>query len=485
MTITKKTFFVQFSHFFTGQAAGLLLGFITFPLLTRLLSIEQYGILGLVTNTIAITVVFAKAGLSDGIIRFHDEYTVDIEKQLTFSSTVFIIGLLLAVAVFCCYLAALPTLFGILHIKKQFQLCFFVMALLLLIRPVRIIFMNLLRVNGKTITYNTLNLINKIVSVFLGLLLLIFIVKELYGYFIGLVISEYIIFFVLLSWFFKKYTISLPSVSIGLAKQLMLFGVPLLVTELAYMLLTYADRYMILFYHGEQELGIYSVGYNLAMYVAQLVTFSVSYAIVPLYVKVYSERGREETENFLSDCFYYLLILVLPVCFGYAAVNRELFVSLASDKYIEAASFSPVIVVATIIFGMNSLLNAGLYLHKKSWTILLIITIGLVLNVLCNFILLPKFHVMGAALATLIACIATSILTILFSFRYLVVRIRKGIVYHLLLSIIMYYCVIQVASGRVVFDLFLKIFLGSLIVLSGVFFKERALFYQVYHRIFR
>ena len=89
MAVTKKTFFVQFSHFFTGQAASLLLGFITFPLLTRLLSIEQYGILGLVTNTIAITVVFAKAGLSDGIIRFHDEYTVDIARRLTFSFTFF------------------------------------------------------------------------------------------------------------------------------------------------------------------------------------------------------------------------------------------------------------------------------------------------------------------------------------------------------------------------------------------------------------
>ena len=483
MTITKKTFFVQFSHFFTGQAAGMLLGLITFPILTRLLSIEQYGILGLVTNTLAIVLVFAKAGLSDGIIRFHDEYMVDTGSRVIFSSTIFIAGLLLTSCVSLCYLAILPHLYSVLNIKKQFQLCFLVMTPYLVVCPIRVIFMNLLRVNGKTVRYNLLNLLNNVVSAIVGIFLLVYIIGELYGYFIGTVVAEWLIFAVLLHWFFNNYQVTLSAVSGRLAKQLMLFGLPLLATELAYMLLTYADRYMILFYHGEEELGIYAVGYNLAMYVAQIVTFSVSYAIIPLYVKIYTNRGREETEKFLDDCLYYLLILVIPVCFGYAAVNKELFVLLASAKYIPAASFSPVIVVATVIFGMNSLLNAGLYLHKKSLTILLIIMIGVVLNVVCNFLLLPRFHVMGAALATLIACIATSVFTVLFSYRFLIIKIKKDLIYHVLLSMIMYFFVVKISTGRVVLDLVLKVASGAGIVLFGVFFKERDLLRQIQSRL--
>ena len=483
MTITKKTFFVQFSHFFTGQAAGMLLGLITFPILTRLLSIEQYGILGLVTNTLAIVLVFAKAGLSDGIIRFHDEYMVNADNKITFYSTIFIAGLLLTSCVSLCYLAILPHLYSVLNIKKQFQLCFLVMTPYLVVRPIRVIFMNLLRVNGKTVRYNLLNLLNNVVSAIVGIFFLVYIIGELYGYFIGTVIAEWLIFTLLLHWFFNNYQVTLSAVSGRLAKQLMLFGLPLLATELAYMLLTYADRYMILFYHGEEELGIYAVGYNLAMYVAQIVTFSVSYAIIPLYVKIYTDRGREETEKFLDDCLYYLLILVIPVCVGYAAVNKELFVLLASDKYIAAASFSPVIVVATVIFGMNSLLNAGLYLHKKSLTILLIIMIGVVLNVVCNFLLLPKFHVMGAALATLIACIGTSVFTVIFSYRFLVIKIKKDLIYHVLLSMIMYFLVVKISTGRVVLDLVLKVVSGAGIALLGVFFKERDLLRQIQGRL--
>jgi len=484
MAITKKTFFVQFSHFFTGQAAAMLLGLVTFPILTRLLSIEQYGILGLVTNTVAIAVVFAKLGLSDGIIRFHEEYMGDSQQKIIFSSTIFVAGLTLTICVSFCYVVLLPWIYSIIHIKKQFQLCFLVMSLYLLVRPLSIIFLNLLRVNEKTIFFNTLNLVNKVVSVVIGLILLILVIGELYGYFIGIVIAEYLLLLVLLCWFFKNYKVSFPSVSISLAKQLMLFGIPLLFTELAYMLLTYADRYMILFFHGEKELGLYSVGYNLAMYVAQLVTFSVSYAIVPLYVKIYENSGKKETEKFLGDCLYYLFIIVIPVCFGYAAVNKELFIMLASDKYVAAASFSPVIVLATVIFGMNSLLNAGLYLHKKSLTILIIISIGGVLNIVCNYILLPNFHVMGAAVATLISCIAISAFTVCFSFPLLAVRVKKGVIYHLFLSIIMYYGVVQISTGGVFLDLFLKLSSGVLIILVGIFLKEKELYNHIRHRLF-
>jgi O-antigen/teichoic acid export membrane protein len=479
MSVTKKTFFVQFGHFFSGQAIGMLLGLITFPILTRLLSIEQYGILGLVTNTVAIVIVFSKSGLSDGIIRFHDEYAGDDKKRITFSSTILFIGLLLTTLVASCYLISLPLIYKFLNIREQFQICFFIMTLYVFISPLNIIFTNLLRVNGKTLFLNLLNVVTKVASIVIGLFLLVVVIGKLYGFFIGVVAAEYLVFLVFISWFLRNYSVSLPSVSFSLAKHIMSFGIPLLFSELAYMLLTYADRYMILLVHGEQELGIYSVGYNLAMYVANIVVFSISFAIVPLYVKMYNDQGREETEKFLSECLYYLMILVIPVCLGYAAVSKELFWVLASEKYVTAASFSPVIVLATVILGMNSVLNAGLYLHKKSLIILLIIAFGVILNVICNYILLPKFHVMGAAYSTLIACVATSILTIIFSFRSLRVRLKADILYHGILSIIMYFLVSLISSGHVMLDLGLKIFTGAFIVAAGVLLKEKSLLSQI------
>jgi O-antigen/teichoic acid export membrane protein len=69
----------------------------------------------------------------------------------------------------------------------------------------------------------------------------------------------------------------------------------LLFNESAFLALSYADRYLIVAYLGEEALGLYSVGYNVAMYIGNIIMFSMSYAIVPIYVGIYGEEGRKKT----------------------------------------------------------------------------------------------------------------------------------------------------------------------------------------------
>ncbi len=475
MAVTKKTFFVQFSHFFTGQVAILLIGFVSFPILTRLLSIDQYGILSLVANTMALFVAFAKAGLSDGIIRFHDDYLENRRRKSFFISTIFNGGVVLSLSVTSLYLIALPTLFDFFHIDKKYYLCFWLMSFYLFIRPLNIICLNILRVNGKTIHVNITNLIDKIISVTIGLVLLIYVIKDIYGFFLGTVISEYLIFVGLFLLVRANYKINFFSFSFGLSRNLIVFGLPLLFSEISYLVLTYADRYIILFFHGEKELGLYSVGYNLAMYISGIITFSVSYAIVPLFVKIYGQEGREATEKFLQGSFYYLLVGIIPVCFGYYAITDDLFIVLASEKYRLAAQFSPIILYGSIFLGLNSVLNAGLYIHKKTHVIFAIIISGVIVNIMLNFMLIPIFHSTGAAWATLFSCLLTTLLTVLLSFKYITVKVNLRIVYHVLLALVMFFVVNCIETGSNILNLLLKIGLGGVFTIAGVLYMERKL----------
>lgn len=446
---------------------------VTFPILTRVLEVEQYAILALVTTTVAMAVVVGKAGLSDGIIRFYELYMKSESLKAAFFSTISTFNILLSLTVALCYVALLPYLYTLLHVSKQFQICFFLMAICVFLRPLSIVPLTLMRTRGETKFLVVISFINRISSAALGLSFLLIFFNEFYDYFIGIIIANFLFFIFLYYWFFSNFRVKISSVSLSLTKQLVTFGVPLLFTELAYMLLTYADRYMILYYHGEKELGLYSVGYNLAMYIAQITTFSISYAIVPLYVKVFNTRGRKETETFLKDCLYYLLVAIIPMCFGYAALSRDLFAMVASVKYISAASFSPIILVATFIFGMNNILNAGLYLQRKSNVIFAIVFSGVVSNVLLNLLLLPKYHVIGASWATLISCLETTILTLVLSFRYIHIGVNRRILYHVVLSSIMYLSIVQVHPNGLVLSLSLKVLLGFLITISGVLLLEK------------
>lgn len=469
-----KKLFVHFGHFFGAGVLSLLLGLLTFPILTRLLTREDYGILGLVTTTMLIVVAFSKGGLSDGIIRFYREYTDTRERLTLFTSTVLTRGVILSIIVVVIYLVALPHINHYLGIKEKYAACFTVMALYLLVRPLNIIVLNYLRATGKTFRYNVVNLSTRVISILLSLTLLIYIVRELYGYFLGVALAEVFGTVMLYRWFLSNYPVSIKKVSPDLTLNLVKFGIPLLVTELLYLLLSYADRYMIVAINGEDMLGLYSVGYNLAAYINDLVMFSLSYAVVPMYTEIYATSGREQTEEFLRRCMNYYLIGVIPMCAGYAAVSRDLVITLASAKYSDSAVFSPLILVGLVFLGMNTILYAGLYLQKKTLQILAIMLTAVTVNVVLNLILLPTYGAMGAAVATLIACVCSTAMTIPLAFKYIRVRINAyTIIYYVLISTIMYGILMQLETGKVWLNLIAKIAVGAIIIAVSVILRER------------
>jgi O-antigen/teichoic acid export membrane protein len=469
-----RRFIKQFSHFFAGFGLGQLFGFLTFPILTRALTKEQYGVMSLVSTTMLLAVAVSKAGLSDGIIRFHKEYSVLPEKRTIFSSTVLIRGLIFSLVSVLLYLAVIPVLNRYLKIDGNYIICFAVMACYLFIRPLNLIVMNFLRVNGKTVFLNVVNLISAVVSVGLSLLLLLYFIRELYGYFIGVVIAELSAAIIFFSWFFQKYKVIPARVSGDLALQLIKFGLPLLFSECAFLALSYVDRYLIVAYYNEAVLGLYSAGYNLAMYIANILMFSINYAIVPIFVDIYVGEGREKTEAFLQKCLNYLLIAVIPICFGFLAVAKDLFIALASEKYASAATFSPIILLGTIIFALNSIFHAGLYLAKRTMTMLSIMVLAVAVKVLMNILLLPAYGVMGAAISTLVPCAMVTLLNGILSYKHISVKIDfKIIIYYVILSFCMFLIVIQINMSRVWLTLLMKVFAGCLIVTAGTLYRER------------
>ena len=475
-----KIFFTRFSHFLTGMGVAQLFGLLTFPILTRALTKEQYGVMSLINTTMLLAVAISKAGLSDGIIRFYKEYSADPEKLTIFSSTVFMRGLVFSIFSVILYLAAIPVINHYLKYDRTYILCFIVMAFSLFIRPLIMIIVNFLRAIGKTVFLNVISIVGATISVGLSLFFLLYVIGGLYGYFIGGVIAEYALGGIFFYWFFKQYKVMPSRVSGDLAIQLIKFGLPLLFSECAFLALSYADRYLIVAYYNESVLGLYSVGYNLAMYIANILMFSISYSIVPIYVDIYNSEGKEKTEEFLGKCLHYILIAFIPICFGYIAISKDLFTTLASEKYASAASFSPIILIGSIFFALNYILNAGLYLAKRSMTMLGIMLLAVAVNILLNILLLPPYGVMGAAIATLVACIMVPVLSAVLSRKHFKMKVNMTtLAYYIVLSSCMLLVVKQIETSTSWLNLILKIVTGVIIVALGTLYREDEIVYLI------
>jgi O-antigen/teichoic acid export membrane protein len=468
-----RKFIKQFSHFFTGMILAQLFAFVTFPILTRVLTKEQYGILGLVTTTILFAVAVAKAGLSDGVIRFYKEYSGVREKLETFSSTILTRGIVFSFAASLCYVAVLWLVRPYLKLNDAYLLGFLIMAFYLFLRPLNIIVIYFLRVNDKTIFMNVLGVVERMCSVGLSLFLLLYVFKAFYGYFVGLVIVEVLLSVVLFYWFFRNFSVNPSKVSKELNLKLIKFGTPLLLTELSFLVVSYADRYLIVAYLGGEALGLYSVGYNLAMYIGNIVTFSLSYAIVPIYVEIYGVEGRKKTEEFLERSLRYLLMFIIPMWIGYVAISKDFFITLASEKYAMAARFSPLVLLAYFFLAVNTILNAGLYLKKKTFTLFIVSFSAIVLNISMNLILLKRFGIVSAAVTAAVSNMVLTILTVWNSRKFITVRIDlKTFFYYLGVSVVMYLVVRQVETSWAWVNLGLKLIIGAVIVMAGGVYKE-------------
>jgi len=466
---------IHFLHFFSGTFAQMLVGLVSFPILTRILSTEDYGTMSLITVFSSIAVAVAKGGLSDSIIRFYREYA-DGDRLPTFTATVVFRGLVLVSIVTALYVAMSADLHDLLGIPPTATAAFLIMSGFLFTRPLSIIVLNFLRATGRTIFYNTMMVVLKVTSVGLAVALLLAFHHRLSAYFSGIVIAEVLCAIVLWRWFAKNYSMSPKQVSGQLAWTLMAFGLPLLATELGYLLLIYSDRYILALYHGPSTLGVYSVGYSLPQYINDLVLFSVSYSIVPIYTELYAKKGRAETQEFLGSALKYYVMGILPVIAGYAAVCRDALVFLASDKYAGAAEFSPIIVMGLAFLGMNYILYAGLYLEKRSQLILLNMAIAVAVNIVMSLVLVPKYASWGASLAMLIACFTSSVMTAVLSFRHLPIKLPyAAFVKYGLASGAMWWLLGWIETGSPLGNLVLKIAAGGAFMAVVMFTLDRPL----------
>jgi O-antigen/teichoic acid export membrane protein len=103
------------------------------------------------------------------------------------------------------------------------------------------------------------------------------------------------------------------------------------------------------------------------------------------------------------------VMVAAPVVAGLAAVGPELLPSLASEKYAAAAVVLPWVIGGMVVDGTNSMLGAGLFIHRRTRTIMTIVLSNAALNIALNFLLVPHFGILGSAIATLVSYTFTAL----------------------------------------------------------------------------
>jgi O-antigen/teichoic acid export membrane protein len=423
---------VHTSHYSIASALTMVAGLISFPLLTRIFSVAEYGVMNLITASLSVATAFGKFGIQHSIVRYQSEIANNKSKFTT--------PQLHATALYGMTGSALLVTLVMIGISQfaperwlggqQVRFLFAFASMMVVIGVVESAITNFLRANQETTLLMKYQVAKKYVGLALIIGTLFMIAKNLKGFYVPFVATE-LFAVIALSWiFFKTGTRERPSpkaFSPELYKQLIAFGIPMMVGyEVSGIVLAVGDRYVIDGKIGEEPLGLYSAAYNLCQYVQSVVIISVTQAIIPLYMQIWDQKGKEETATFISRSMRTYLLLAAPVIAGLAAVGPELLPALASDKYAGAGSVLPWIIGGMVLDGLNPMVGAGLFIQRRTPVIMGVVLGSAILNIGLNLWLVPWIGILGSAIATLISYGAVAVCFTIASRRILPIVLPWG-----------------------------------------------------------
>lgn len=170
------------------------------------------------------------------------------------------------------------------------------------------------------------------------------------------------------------------------------------ISFVAFLVYTQIDKIMINYYLGEKEVGIYTVGVQLSSILAILIA-PIQNSIFPKMIELYKINYNKYYDFYLSSntivTQLYLFLIIISII-----VIKYLFKYVYSEEYIPAIMIYSILTISVLvkanaIFQMNHMVIKDIV--KKSFYKTLT---GLFMNATLNYILIPKYGIDGAAIAT-------------------------------------------------------------------------------------
>ena len=466
-----KKLVLHTSHYSLGSLLVTAAGFISFPFLTRMFSVADYGVMNLISATLMILLGIGKLGVQHSIIRYQSEIQAGRRPfgLETFHSTA-LLGMagtgLLATLAWLVLSQALP-----LSWLKDERLpgLFALTSVLIVVQVVDSCLTNVLRAEQRSGLLVGYQVVKKYAGLGLIVLVLLFVARDLRAFYSATIGTEVVgvavLGFILFGSGVSRTRPSLRSFSLPLFKEMLHFGIPMMIGyELSGIILSVGDRYVIQALLPGEPLGIYSAAYNLCQYVQTVFIYSLSQAIMPIYMRLWDEKGEAETRAFIDQALRYYVRLGLPVIAGMAAVGADLLPFVASEKYQAGSAIVPWVIAGMMVDGVNVIAGAGLFIHRKTKVIMRLVLGCAALNIGLNIVLIPRMGILGAAVATLVSYVALSTSMAIAGSRLL----RLGMPWASLAtaalgSALMYLAVLPVHAGGRILNLLARVSLGALV----------------------
>ena len=397
-----KTIAKEGSIAFLVGIIGRILRFITQVYLARLLSIESYGLYSLGRSCLELLQLPAKLGLPNAVVRFGSVYLgSNDEKRLK--------GVLLSAIVLSGLFASVCSA-SVIAFSNELCVFFFksdklipILKLFCLSLPFFVILsvsVSAFRVYKKIFYYSTisdflspgLNLL----LVFLFIILGYGLIGAVFGFIISNAISMLISLILLKKLFPQLYSIKSPA--IYETTRLLKYSTTVAFIGISHVLMSQTDRIMLGAFSNIEEVGLYNASAVIALQMTLFLT-AINTIFAPMIADLYSKNLLSDIEYLFKASTKWVFTLTFIVALVVFTFSKEI-LSVFGNEF--SVNINTLLILTAGQFINASVGAVGFILTmtgKHKIELFNSITLAS-LNIVLNYLLIPIYGSMGAAIAT-------------------------------------------------------------------------------------
>jgi O-antigen/teichoic acid export membrane protein len=382
-----------------GNVSLKITGLILIPIYTnpRYLSVEDYGVLGMLEIVAQLAAALLELSLIQSFTRWYwDSDYIDRQKSMFFTVIVSIlsISVVFNAALYPFADTISSILFQHTEIASLIRLMFLSASLDILVGCIQ----TLLKLQQKAIKFALTNVIKLIVNLVITIVLITVFDRSLEAIFIGQIAGSVVFIMLLMPHILRNLV---PRFDMPLLKEMLSYSYPLILASVSAILLNTLDRYFLNYYSDIRNVGLYSLGFKIANTIKILVVTSIQMAMAPMLFKMMNAPDRY---RFYSKYMTYFGFITMIMILGLSLFSLEIIKVITVDRsYWESFKIIPLICMAIFFNMLKDTSLLGLQIAKNSKIISGIIIVITLLNIGLNFLLTPLLGMYGAALSSLIA----------------------------------------------------------------------------------
>lgn len=422
-----------------------MIAFLLVPLYTGAFNSGEYGTVDLINTIAVILVPVITLNIGEAIMRFG----LDEDTNINDISSVGILFVLLSLGIGVI-------VFPILLLFPRINVNYILVYLFCVSQGVYITFSYNLRGQEKLIQYAIGNILCTFLMAVLNIIFLVYYRFGINGYFYAYIIS-YIIstFYCVISGNIFNVIKSF-SINLGLIKKMVKYSIVLVPNSFMWWIMNSSDHIMVTTMIGVSANGIYAISYRIPSITA---SFSQVFNQAWAYSAISEDKSsdREEFYNNMFDKFvhFQFVLTIFLLCF-----IKPFLKIYVTQEYYEAWKYTPYLLIGYFFSSISTFLSTSYTVNKDSKGFLISGTMGAIINIILNWLLIPIIGVHGAAFATCISYIVVLLYRYHDIKKYIVINMAKP-------KYILFYCILVITAA----SLFISEEIGCYVLIFELVFS--------------